>query len=61
MSYTTLSPRFMMNPCRTFGVNVLGHFWILKAFLPHMLEEKSGHIVRNPFQVKLDNLFTIYK
>jgi len=29
----------------TFGVNTLSHFWTLKAFLPHMLENKSGHIV----------------
>lgn len=31
---------------RTFNTNVLAHFWILKAFLPHMIKEKAGHIVR---------------
>jgi NAD(P)-dependent dehydrogenase (short-subunit alcohol dehydrogenase family) len=30
---------------QTFGVNTLSHFWILKAFLPGLLERKSGHIV----------------
>ncbi|KAF8639862.1 hypothetical protein AX17_001117 [Amanita inopinata Kibby_2008] len=30
---------------QTFGVNTLAHFWILKAFLPGMLERKTGHIV----------------
>lgn len=30
---------------RTFGVNVLSHFYLLKAFLPHMIERKIGHIV----------------
>ncbi|KAF8622123.1 hypothetical protein AX15_007256 [Amanita polypyramis BW_CC] len=30
---------------QTFGVNTLAHFWILKAFLPGMLKEKTGHIV----------------
>lgn len=30
---------------QTFGVNTLAHFWILKAFLPAMLEQKEGHIV----------------
>ncbi|KZS97932.1 retinal short-chain dehydrogenase/reductase [Sistotremastrum niveocremeum HHB9708] len=30
---------------RTFNVNVLGYFWILKAFLPELLKQKSGHIV----------------
>ncbi|CAF1434022.1 unnamed protein product [Adineta ricciae] len=30
---------------RTFDVNVLAHFWILKAFLPSMLEKNHGHIV----------------
>lgn len=29
----------------TFGVNTLAHFWTLKAFLPGMIEQKSGHIV----------------
>jgi hypothetical protein len=31
---------------RTFGVNVLSHFWIIKTFLPAMLASgKPGHIV----------------
>jgi len=29
----------------TFGVNTLAHFWTLKAFLPSMIANKSGHIV----------------
>lgn len=30
---------------RTFRVNVFAHFWTVKAFLPDMLTENSGHIV----------------
>ncbi|KAG0146863.1 hypothetical protein CROQUDRAFT_700925 [Cronartium quercuum f. sp. fusiforme G11] len=30
---------------RTFGVNVLSHFSILKAFLPEMIAQKTGHVV----------------
>ncbi|OSX59487.1 hypothetical protein POSPLADRAFT_1059677 [Postia placenta MAD-698-R-SB12] len=30
---------------QTFSVNTLAHFWILKAFLPGLLEMKTGHIV----------------
>jgi all-trans-retinol dehydrogenase (NAD+) len=30
---------------RTFRVNVLAHFWTIKAFLPAMLDADSGHIV----------------
>src|ERR1700722_7968169 len=30
---------------RTFGVNLLAHYWILKAFLPAMIKEQTGHIV----------------
>lgn len=30
---------------RTFDVNVLAHFWTLKAFLPAMLDKNHGHIV----------------
>ena len=36
----SIHPRF-----RTFGVNALAHFWTLKAFLPEMIRNKSGHIV----------------
>jgi NAD(P)-dependent dehydrogenase (short-subunit alcohol dehydrogenase family) len=30
---------------QTFDVNTLAHFWTLKAFLPEMLKQKSGHII----------------
>ncbi|KAI9467084.1 retinal short-chain dehydrogenase/reductase [Lactarius psammicola] len=30
---------------QTFGVNTLAHFWTLKAFLPDMIRNKSGHVV----------------
>ncbi|KAF8307962.1 retinal short-chain dehydrogenase/reductase [Clavulina sp. PMI_390] len=30
---------------QTMGVNVLAHFWTLKAFLPEMIKQKSGHVV----------------
>lgn len=30
---------------RTMGVNVLAHFWTVKAFLPDMVQANSGHIV----------------
>ncbi|XP_068617691.1 estradiol 17-beta-dehydrogenase 11-like [Battus philenor] len=30
---------------RTFDVNVLAHFWTVKAFLPAMIEHNNGHIV----------------
>eukprot|EP01118_Nematostelium_gracile_P016423 TRINITY_DN679_c0_g1_i1.p1 TRINITY_DN679_c0_g1~~TRINITY_DN679_c0_g1_i1.p1 ORF type:complete len:260 (-),score=63.68 TRINITY_DN679_c0_g1_i1:24-803(-) len=30
---------------KTIGVNLLGHFWMLKAFLPKMIESNEGHIV----------------
>ncbi len=33
------------NITRTFGVNVLAHFWTIKAFLPEMIESQKGHIV----------------
>lgn len=26
-------------------MNTLAHFWTLKAFLPQMIKEKTGHIV----------------
>lgn len=29
----------------TMGVNVLAHFWTVKAFLPDMVQANSGHIV----------------
>ncbi|KAI0005082.1 retinal short-chain dehydrogenase/reductase [Russula compacta] len=29
---------------QTFDVNILAHFWTLKAFLPEMIRKKSGHI-----------------
>ncbi len=30
---------------RTYGVNVLSHFWTIQAFLPAMIAKGSGHIV----------------
>jgi len=30
---------------KTFEVNVLAHFWTIKAFLPDMLDQQCGHIV----------------
>lgn len=30
---------------QTFGANTLAHFWTLKAFLPSMIRNKSGHII----------------
>merc|ERR1712029_1067949 len=30
---------------RTFDVNILAHFWTIKAFLPDMLDQKQGHLV----------------
>ncbi|XP_032518707.2 estradiol 17-beta-dehydrogenase 11-like [Danaus plexippus] len=30
---------------RTFDVNILAHFWTVKAFLPAMIEDNDGHIV----------------
>ncbi|CAG9788779.1 unnamed protein product [Diatraea saccharalis] len=30
---------------RTFDVNILAHFWTVKAFLPSMIEKNDGHIV----------------
>jgi len=30
---------------QTFGVNTLAHFWTLKAFLPDMVKNKTGHVV----------------
>lgn len=30
---------------RTFQINILAHFWLVKQFLPEMLERDSGHVV----------------
>lgn len=29
----------------TFAVNILAHFWTIKAFLPDMVRQKRGHVV----------------
>ncbi|XP_013118278.1 short-chain dehydrogenase/reductase family 16C member 6 [Stomoxys calcitrans] len=29
----------------TYNINVISHYWTVKAFLPHMIENNSGHIV----------------
>ena len=43
--YVYQATLFLSSSFRTFGVNTFSHFWILKAFLPAMLKNKSGHIV----------------
>jgi short-subunit dehydrogenase len=30
---------------QTFDVNLLAHFWTLKAFLPNMVKQNAGHII----------------
>uniref|UniRef100_A0A1L8E4X0 Short-chain dehydrogenase/reductase 3 n=1 Tax=Nyssomyia neivai TaxID=330878 RepID=A0A1L8E4X0_9DIPT len=30
---------------KVFDINVMAHFWILEAFMPHMMEKNRGHIV----------------
>lgn len=30
---------------QTFDTNVLSHFWLLRTFLPHMIQQGTGHIV----------------
>jgi len=30
---------------QTVGVNLLSHFWTLKAFLPRMIQQRQGHVV----------------
>lgn len=30
---------------KTFSINILAHFWTVRAFLPKMIEHKRGHIV----------------
>ncbi|KAJ8979390.1 hypothetical protein NQ317_015819 [Molorchus minor] len=36
-------PDYMIE--KTYGVNVLSHYWTTKAFLPDMLKKNNGHIV----------------
>ncbi|CAH0694663.1 unnamed protein product [Spodoptera exigua] len=42
-SYLLQTPDHLIQ--RTFDVNILAHFWTVKAFLPAMMEHNSGHIV----------------
>jgi len=35
------------------GVNVLAHFWTIKAFLPAMISSERGHIVTIGWQIFL--------
>ena len=44
---------------RTFDVNVLAHFWTIKAFMPDMIANKKGHIV-NIGKTKVFSLFVHY-
>lgn len=37
-----LSDRIIEN---TYNVNIISHYWTVKAFLPEMMEKNSGHIV----------------
>ncbi|XP_074084224.1 17-beta-hydroxysteroid dehydrogenase 13-like [Macrotis lagotis] len=30
---------------KTFEVNILGHFWVIKALLPSMMQRNHGHII----------------
>ncbi|KAI0677386.1 retinal short-chain dehydrogenase/reductase [Trametes maxima] len=30
---------------QTFSVNTLAHYWTLKAFLPEMIKQKTGHVI----------------
>ncbi|KAJ6447228.1 hypothetical protein O9K51_02003 [Purpureocillium lavendulum] len=30
---------------RTFNVNSVSHFWIVREFLPHMIQQNHGHVV----------------
>ena len=30
---------------KTFGVNILSHYWTIKSFLPDMIRQRRGHIV----------------
>lgn len=43
---------------RTFQVNVLAHFWTIRAFLPKMIENKNGFIVNI---VSAAGLIGVYK
>jgi len=43
--FTHFAHQRLKRTVRTFGVNTLAHFWTLKAFLPGMIKNKTGHIV----------------
>merc|ERR1712029_1166947 len=45
VSGTTLLDTSDEKIVRTFDVNILAHFWTIKAFLPDMLDQKQGHLV----------------
>jgi all-trans-retinol dehydrogenase (NAD+) len=30
---------------KIFDINVFAHFWVLEAFLPHLIERGSGHVI----------------
>lgn len=42
---TSLISTFLYPSIRTMSVNTLAHFWTLKAFLPEMIKQKTGHVV----------------
>jgi len=43
---------------RTIKINLLSHFWTLKAFLPSMIEKKRGHIITTGSTLGLKGVMT---